>query len=281
MSAAVLAVSVYLITRNEAGNLRRLLPTLTQFAEVVIVDCGSTDATLDVARQFTNTRIAYRAWTGFSDQKNHALSLCSQPWVLNLDADEALTSDYLDAIQQLMLADNADALLGPRILLRWGKRSRSFAKDDMLVRFFRRGAGHYPPARVHERLVINGNTATTTACLLHHENLGFGERIQKSNQYSQLKAEDKFARGARCTMAQLLLVFPLAFVACYVGKGYVLDGAAGILTSMNHAYYCFMKYAKLWELQQANANRQQEAVAVTVTDTVTTGSAVVTAPAAV
>ncbi len=270
--STALPVSVYLITRNEAGNLKRLLPTLAQFAEVIIVDCGSTDATLEVARQFTNTKIAFRAWTGFSDQKNHALSLCTQPWVLNLDADEALTHDYLAAMQQLMVADNADALLGPRILLRWGKRSRSFAKDDMLVRCFRRGAGHYPPARVHERLVINGNTVTTTACLLHYENLGFGERVQKSNQYSQLKAEDKFARGARCTLAHLLLVLPLAFICCYIGKGYVLDGAAGILTSMNHAYYNFMKYAKLWELQQKNAMQTEDAIAVT------TGQAVVTGP---
>jgi len=75
--STALPVSVYLITRNEAGNLKRLLPTLAQFAEVIIVDCGSTDATLEVARQFTNTKIAFRAWTGFSDQKNHALSLCT------------------------------------------------------------------------------------------------------------------------------------------------------------------------------------------------------------
>lgn len=271
MNSATLPVSVYLITRNEADNLRRLLPTLAQFAEVVIVDCGSTDPTLDVARQFENVRTAYRAWTGFSDQKNHALSLCTQPWVLNLDADEALTSDYVEALQQLISEDNADALLGPRVLLRWGKRSRSFAKDDMLVRFFRRGAGHYPPARVHERLVINGNVLQTKACFLHHENLGFGERVQKSNQYSQLKAEDKFARGARCTMAHLWLVLPLAFIGCYIGKGYFMDGAGGILTSLNHAWYNFMKYAKLWELQQ-QATRDSAAV-------VTTEAAAATLPA--
>jgi glycosyltransferase involved in cell wall biosynthesis len=85
MNAMAIPVSVYLITRNEEHNLQRLLPTLKAFAEVVIVDCGSTDATLHVARQFANVTTAHRCWTGFSDQKNHALSLCTQPWLLNLE----------------------------------------------------------------------------------------------------------------------------------------------------------------------------------------------------
>jgi glycosyltransferase involved in cell wall biosynthesis len=252
----LLPISVYLITRNEEHNLRRLLPTLAQFAQVVIVDCGSTDATLHVAWQFSNVMTAYRGWTGFSDQKNYALSLCSQPWVLNLDADEELTPDYVAAMQALIQHDDADALQSRRKLLRWGKAPRTLLQDDVLIRFFRRGVGHYPAAKVHERLAIRGKVKDSSALILHHENLSFGERIQKSNQYSQLKAEDKFAKGKRCSLAHLLLVFPLSFLNCYVSKGCFLDGADGLLTSMNHAYYNFMKYAKLWELNQRQRAQQ-------------------------
>ncbi|MEI7950925.1 MAG: glycosyltransferase family 2 protein [Gammaproteobacteria bacterium] len=243
-----LPVSAYLITRNEADNLRRLLPQLQDFAEVILVDCGSTDDTLQVAQGFANVKASHRDWTGFSDQKNHALSLCAQPWVLNLDADEALTPELLAAMQALITADDADALQCERVLIRWGKRPRHFSKPDLLIRCFRRGCGHYEAAKVHERIEISGRIRSTDATLLHFENLTFSQRMAKSNQYSQLKAEDKFAKGARCTIWHLLLVFPVSFIACYFGKGFFLDGSEGILTSMNHAYYNFMKYAKLWEL---------------------------------
>jgi hypothetical protein len=153
-------------------------------------------------------------------------------------------------LKTLIQHDDADALQSRRKLLRWGKAPRTLMPDDVLIRFFRRGMGHYPAARVHERLAIRGTVKDSTALILHHENLSFSERIQKSNQYSQLKAEDKFAQGKHCTLAHLLLAFPLSFVNCYLAKGCILDGADGVLTSMNHAYYNFMKYAKLWELQK-------------------------------
>jgi len=244
-----LPASVYLIALNEAENLRRLLPQLQEFAEIIVVDSGSVDDTVSIAGGFANTKVSYRSWTGFSDQKSHALALCTQPWVLNLDADEALTPELLAAMRTLITEDNADALQCERILLRWGKRPRNFSKKDILIRFFRRGAGHYEYAKVHERITITGRIKTTTATLLHFENLTFGQRMAKSNQYSQLKAEDKFAKGARCSIWHLLLVFPVSFLACYFGKGFFLDGGEGVLTSMNHAYYNFMKYAKLWEMQ--------------------------------
>jgi glycosyltransferase involved in cell wall biosynthesis len=243
-------VSVYIITLNEAANLRRLLPALSDFAEVVIVDSGSKDATRAVAESFANVRFSHRDWSGFGEQKQHALTLCSSEWVLNLDADEELTPDYLAELHKTITANDCDALQSRRTLLRWGKRPRGFGKDDLLIRLFRKRCGHYPPVKVHERIIIDGRVKETSAELLHHENLTFGERMQKSNQYSQLKAADKFAKGKRSTWLHLVLAFPVAFIQCYIGKGCFLDGSDGILTSMNFAYYNFMKYAKLWELQQ-------------------------------
>lgn len=243
-------VSVYIITLNEAANLRRLLPQLSDFDEVVIVDSGSTDLTESVARQYPNVRFSSRGWTGFSDQKAHALSLCHNEWVLNLDADEALTPEYLAEMQTLLRDNDHDALESIRKLLRWGRIPRNFIKDDVLIRFFRKACGRYEPVKVHERISIKGRIKSTRACLLHYENLSFSQRVQKSNQYSQLKAEDKFASGKRCNALHLVLSFPVAFLQCYIGKGCFLDGSDGILTSMNHAWYNFMKYAKLWELDK-------------------------------
>jgi glycosyltransferase involved in cell wall biosynthesis len=247
--------SVYIITRNEEQNLRSLLPRLACFDEVVVVDCGSTDGTVDLARSFPNVVMSFRKWTGFSDQKTFALSLCSNDWVLNLDADEVPTDALMDAMRQQMAADQGDALQCHRVLLRNGRTPRGFKHHDKVVRFFRKRCGHYAPAKVHESITINGVINETTAELLHFEKLSYGQRIAKSNQYSDLKANDKLARGKRVGVLTLVLIFPVSFIQCYFGKGCFLDGIQGLLTSMNHAFYNFMKYAKLWELQQNDSEK--------------------------
>ena len=249
-----IAASVYIITRNEEHNLKRLLPVLACFAEVVVLDCGSTDSTVAVAGQFPNVVTAFRAWTGFSEQKAHALSLCSREWVLNLDADEEPTNGLLDAIRALVRSDEADALSCTRILLRKGRRPAGFGRKDEVTRFFRKRCAHYHPARVHESISISGKVISTDAVLLHHENLDYGQRIAKSNQYSDLKATDKLAKGKSVGLATLVLIFPVSFLQCYLGKGCFLDGVDGLLTSMNHAFYNFMKYAKLWEMEREAGN---------------------------
>jgi glycosyltransferase involved in cell wall biosynthesis len=259
-----LRVSVYIITLNEAANLRRLLPQLSAFSEVVIVDCGSADGTLEVARSFENVRLSYRAWTGFSDQKNHALSLCREEWVLNLDADEELTSGFLAEMHTVLKSDRYDALRTRRKLLRWGKASRSFIKDDVLIRLFRKRCGHYAFARVHEQLQIDGRVCDSSVHFLHHEDLTFTQRMRKSNQYSELKALDKFAKGKRVTVLHVVLIFPLRLLQTYVFKGCFLDGVDGVLTSMNVAWYHFMQYAKLWELAKLEAVQEKTARASAV-----------------
>lgn len=243
-------VSVYIISLNEEEHLARLLPQLADFKEVILVDSGSTDNTLKIAASFPNVSISKRVWSGFSEQKAYALSLCNEEWVLNLDADEELTQEYLNTLDSVINSDDYDALQTRRILLRWGKQPRCFIKDDVLIRLFRKKCGTYHPARVHEKIAIEGRIKISNTYFLHHENLSFSQRIQKSNHYSQLKAEDKFARGHRCSVLHLVLIFPLAFLQCYLGKGLFLDGGDGIATSMNHAFYNFMKYVKLRELWQ-------------------------------
>jgi glycosyltransferase involved in cell wall biosynthesis len=248
-------VSVYIITLNEELHLQRLLPQLADFDEVVIVDSGSMDRTSWVATSFPNVRFSTHPWQGFGRQKMHALSLCRNEWVLNLDADEELTDGYLHELLDCLKRDDTDALESERRLLRWGKMPRNFMKHDVLIRLFRKACGDYTDVKVHERILIKGRIRRTKAYLLHHENLSYAQRIQKSIQYSTLKADDKFAKGASCHFLHLALSFPLAFVQCYFFKGCFLDGCNGILVSMNHASYSFMKYANLWELQQQKARR--------------------------
>jgi glycosyltransferase involved in cell wall biosynthesis len=249
-------VSAYIITQDEEANIAEVLKQLTSFDEVVLVDSGSRDRTIAIAQGFRNVCIHYRKWSGFSDQKAYALSLCRNEWVLNLDADERLTPEYLKELRTIITEVEYNALCSRRILYRRGRKPRNFMKDDTLIRLFRKSSGHYAPTKVHEKVSITGKVKQSVAALLHHENLSYAERVSKSNNYSQLRAEEKFSAGKKCSLLQLYLVFPWSFFQCYIIKGCIFDGCEGLLTSMNHAYYSFMKYAKLWEMNQAADRRK-------------------------
>ena len=243
-------VSVYMIVLNEEGNIGAALDRMADFDEVIVVDSGSRDRTLEIAGGYPNVTTAFHAFEGFAAQKTHALSLCRNEWVLNVDADEILTDEYIEEVRKTVAANEVDALESTRTHYRWGSRPRHFGGKDRLIRLFRKSAGHYPERRVHESISIDGKVARTEATILHHENLTYTERVAKANRYSQSRAEDKYDKGDRVSVLTLLFIFPLTFIQHYLLKGHVFDGVDGLLSSMNAAYYAFMKYAKLWELHR-------------------------------
>lgn len=243
-------VSVYIITRNEEDNIARVLDNLKDFAEVIVVDSGSTDRTLEIARTYPNTKVSFNEWPGFGKQKAHALSLCSKPWVLNLDADETLSDELIAEVKGFIQQEEKIALQCRRILYRWGRRPRSFGGYEKLIRLFKVGHGHYDTRQVHESIIIEGPIQDSQAAILHHENLSYSQRIEKTVFYAKLKAKDKFERGDRISFIVVLLIFPLAFIRCYLFKGHFLDGLQGVLTSVNVAFYNYMKYANLWDMNR-------------------------------
>lgn len=244
-----IAVSVYIITLNEAGRIHSLLNQLRPFREVIVVDCGSTDQTGEIARSFPNVKFFHRNWSSFSEQKAYALSLCQCEWVLNLDADEELTEAFIAEIRSTVATGNCDALESRRNVYRWGRRSPYFTKDNWLIRFFRKDKGHYEPRRVHERISITGSVRRTEAVIIHHQDMTLDDLVKKLNLYSQLKAMDKYENGSRANFLLLLFIFPLTFLQHYLLKGFFLGGIEGLTGSVNIAFYNFMKYAKLWEMQ--------------------------------
>ncbi len=243
-------VSVYVITKNEEENIVSLLNNLQNFAEVIIVDSGSTDRTLELAAAYLNVKISFNEWSGFSEQKSHALSLCTLPWVLNLDADETLSESFINELLSFIKQDDFVALRSIRILLRWGRQPRSFGKPEKLIRLFKKECGYYESRQVHESISINGAIKESEAEILHHENLSYSQRIEKTVFYAKLKAQDKFNKGDKTNMLVVLFIFPLTFIRTYLFKGHFLDGFGGVLTSVNVAFYNYMKYANLWDMNK-------------------------------
>ncbi|MEX2469999.1 MAG: glycosyltransferase family 2 protein [Pseudohongiellaceae bacterium] len=251
-------VSVFIITRDEAENIGPCLDRLVEFDEVILVDSGSTDATLALAQQYPNVKTSFNEWPGFSRQKALAMSLCNNDWVLNVDADEILTDEYLMEVRRVVQENRVDALESNRTLYRWGRRPRHFGRDDRLIRLFRKEAGSYEDRRVHESISIDGEVEKTEATIVHNENLTFSQRVEKANKYSQAKAEDKFDKGHRANPLVLIFIFPVTFIQLYLFKGHFLDGMDGLVTSMNAAFYNFMKYAKLREMHKLRRRRRQQ-----------------------
>lgn len=256
---APIPVSVFIISRNEEENIGACLDRLVEFDEVILVDSGSTDATMAIAGQYDNVQASFNEWPGFSRQKSLAMSLCRNPWVLNVDADEILTDAFIEEVRRVVAEDQVDALQSSRTLYRWGRRPRHFGRDDRLIRLFRKTAAHYEDRRVHESVSIDGTIEQTDATIIHNENLSFSERVAKANHYSQARAEDKFDRGQRASPLVLIFIFPVTFLQLYVFKGHFLDGIDGVITSTHAAFYSFMKYAKLRELYRLRRLRQRQA----------------------
>lgn len=150
----MIKASVYIICKNEEKHIKRVLESVKEFNEIIIVDSGSTDNTLEIAKNYTHT-IYYQEWMGFAKQKEYARSLCTNEWVLNLDADEELTNELKNEIINTINENKIDGLNIKISSLYLGKFNSEKSKFNRRIRFFRKDLGYYPEKLVHESIIVN------------------------------------------------------------------------------------------------------------------------------
>lgn len=242
--------SVYIITLNEAPNIQRVLESVRDFDEIVIVDSGSTDGTLDLAVPYTQ-RIIHQDWLGYAGQKRFSLAQCSHEWVLNLDADEQLTPELQDEMVGLMMSDAADGLDIPIVDHFLGRRMH--AKANSRIRFFKKALGSYQECEVHESIQVNGRVLSSQGQILHYSHRSIEWRMDKLNRYSSLRATEKYRKGKAFSLAKLALVMPVMFFKSYLLRRGYRDGIPGVVNAMMMGYYAFLKEAKLYELRLPSA----------------------------
>ena len=245
-------VSVYIICQNEEKHIRRVLESVKNFDEIIIVDSGSTDQTLEIARKYTD-KVYHQKWLGFSRQKEYAKNLCTKEWVLNLDADEEVTLDLTEEIINMIKKNQEDGLdikISSKYL---GKFNHPFSKFNRRVRFFRKSKGHYPEKLVHESIVIEGKVKKAQGFIFDYGTLDLKTHLYKINEYSTLRSEEKFAKGKKVSLLKLVFVFPLAFFKSFIIKRGFLNGRRGFIGAINNGYYAFLKEAKLSEKTKSNA----------------------------
>jgi glycosyltransferase involved in cell wall biosynthesis len=247
-------ISFCLITLNEEQNLPRCLRSLRDLAdEIVVVDSGSTDATVLLAQRF-GARVVSRDWAGYVGQKNFALSLAANDWVFSIDADEELSPELQAEIAALRKAGPPPDVAGysmPRCVLydgRWIRHGDWY--PDRLVRLFRRDRAKFAGGKVHERLELSGPVRELHGDIFHHSFKDAADHWARCQKYARLWAETQHEAGRRAgPLAPPLRAF-FRFFRGLVLKGGCLDGAHGWRIARMNAREVALKYRLLREMQK-------------------------------
>lgn len=239
-------LSVIIITCNEASNIADCLASVAFADECIVLDSGSTDDTVEIARRAGARVEVTPDWPGFGPQKNRALALATGDWVLSLDADERVTPALAAEIQAVMAAPVGPAYEIPRLSSFCGKFIRhSGWWPDPVLRLFRRGEGRFTDAAVHERVVADGPVGRLRAHMLHYTYPDLAFAIQKMNRYSSDAAAMMHARGRKASVFSALGHSVWTFVRIYVVRRGFLDGGHGFVLAVLAAMGSFSRYAKL------------------------------------
>lgn len=238
-------LTVTLITLNEAANIAAALASVAWADEIVVVDAGSGDDTVAIARH-AGARTETRTWPGYSEQKNYAASLATHDWILSLDADERVTPALAAEIKQLLSSDPPRrGYRMPRIshyLGRWIRGTDWY--PDYQLRLYDRRAGRWNGRRVHESVTLDGSPGVLRNDLQHFPYRDISHHLATIDRYTTLAADQLRAEGRVPSLGGIVLHPPFAFLRNYVLRGGFRAGTAGLIVSGLNSYYVFLKLAK-------------------------------------
>lgn len=243
-------ISATIITHNEATNIARAIRSLDCADEILVVDSGSTDDTVQIAAGL-GARVIVHPWEGFAAQKNFAVHEAQYDWVLSLDADEELDEEAREAIRIWKESEPRAAAYRlarrARYLGRWILHSGWY--PDWKIRLFHRGHARWQGDYVHESVVADGPVETMRGEILHYTCDSLDEHRKRIEFYTDLAAHEMYGQGARAGIAQRLLIPPWVFINTYFFRLGVLDGVPGFLIAWMAARYVRRKYVKLAALE--------------------------------
>lgn len=247
-------VSVTIITRNETAHLAAALASVAWADERIVVDSGSSDDTAVLALGLAD-RVETRAWTGYAEQKNYAATLARHDWILSLDADERVSEPLADEIRSVLATEpSVRGFRIPRVshyLGQWVRCTDWW--PDWQLRLYDRRAGRWSRVHVHESVRLAGTVQAgrLTRELLHYPYRDISDHLDTIDRYTTLAAAEMYAHGRRAGWLRLATHPPLAFLRNYLLRGGFRQGTTGLTVSLLNSYYVMLKFAKLWELQQA------------------------------
>mgnify|MGYP000069427030 CR=1 FL=1 len=238
-------LSVIIIAKNEEPNIGRCLESVKFADEIIVLDSGSTDRTIEIAQEYTD-EIYSTDWQGYGIQKQRALSIATSDWVLNLDADESLSDDLREEIIEAMKADEADAYRIPIRMNFYNKALKYSGSPSRHVRLFKRSHGRYSDDYVHEKNILKPGSriAKMESPIIHHSFRDLSHALYKINKYSSYSARIRIEQNKRQGFIKTLLGAGWMFFRCFVIQRGFLDGKAGFLFAVFGAQGSFYRGMK-------------------------------------
>jgi glycosyltransferase involved in cell wall biosynthesis len=250
-------LSVIVIALNQEANIRACLESVPFADEIVVVDTGSTDATVEVAKTYTD-RVISAAWQGFAGTKNFALDQARGDWVFSLDTDERVPAGLQAEILEVVLGTGqADGYRVARQNFFGGRWIRHLGwYPDYTLRLWRRGRGRYREREVHEEVEVAGPIGTLNTPLEHYSYNSLEEYAARQERYARLAAREMFKQGRQPRPGELWWRPCFTFVKLYVLKRGFLEGSLGLALAGQGSRYNFLKY---YYLQELNRGREIDA----------------------
>ncbi len=243
-------VSVFIVCFNEEKQIRRCLDSIKWCEEIIIVDSGSTDKTLEICREYTD-KIFHKPWAGYVEQKRFALEKCQYDWVLNLDADEVLTP----ALSQEIMRELENSVYDGYFILRtvfhldkWWRKGGWH--PEYRLRLCKKSKTVWGGMDPHEKAIVTGKTKKLNSELEHYSYKNIADQIARINNYSSTLANNLYASGERGNVMQIILNPISRFIKFYILKKGFLEGFPGFTMAVVDAFYVFLKYMKLWEIER-------------------------------
>jgi glycosyltransferase involved in cell wall biosynthesis len=242
-------LSVVIIALNEGKNIRGCLESAKWADEIVVVDSGSNDNTMDIAKEFTD-KVISKKWEGYSTQKQFALDMANCDWVFSLDADERISKELKIEIEKVLI--NSGGFDGYKIarknhlLGRWIKSC--FWYPDQQLRLFRKGKARLTDVKVHEGFQIEGEAGILSGDIIHLSYQNLFDTFNKINRYSTLAAEER--AGKKKVRGRDLVFHPIAaFLTDFISRKGYKDGVFGLMVALINMTTNLMMYMKMWEIQ--------------------------------
>lgn len=246
-------ISSITIAKNEETNIARCVENLRACVDeiIVLVDEESSDKTLDIVKSYPNVKCAVVKWMGYAKTKQYGVSLCSNDWILWIDADEVVTKELSKELIGFKTSSpvfTAYSILRKAFFLgRWIKHSGWY--PGRVTRLFNKNDVKFSENDVHEHLLVKGETGELNSDLEHYTDPNIYHYFQKFNRYTTLAAEELVKKGKSFSMFDILLRPIVIFVKMYFLKLGFLDGIQGFILAVFSSAYVFTKYCKFWELK--------------------------------
>jgi len=244
-------LSVAIITHNEEKNIKGALESVKWADEIVVVDAFSTDRTPEICRQYTDKVFSVK-WSGFAEQKNKAVSLTDNPWVLVLDADERVTEGLRDEIIKVLTnTAGIDGYYIPRknyFSGKWIKHGGWW--PDYTLRLFKKEKGKIERREVHETIRINGKTGYLKNPLEHYTYRDIQDYLKRMETYSTLAARELFKNNRRASVFDVVFRPMATFCRMFFLRLGILDGIYGIILACLYSLYTYNKYSKLRKMNR-------------------------------